>query len=80
MKTFAKLFLVLALSSSSLFANDGHSGTGGYTGCTENCPPPCTEDCGDPLSGSGITGIDESENGEETFFEYLSENFWTIFR
>jgi hypothetical protein len=34
MKTFAKIFLTLALATSSVFATDGHSGSGGYT-CEE---------------------------------------------
>ena len=43
MKTIAKFFLVMALFTGSVWAGDQPNG--GRTGCTENCPPPCTENC-----------------------------------
>lgn len=40
-----KLFLFLALLCGTALA-EGDMGNGGYTPCTENCPPPnCTENC-----------------------------------
>jgi hypothetical protein len=47
---------------------DGDMGGGGYTGCTENCPPPCT-DCTNGLGETtGGTTIIEREPGIFTIF------------
>lgn len=39
MKLTMKLFLLVALFTATVSAGD--MGSGGYTQCTENCPPPC---------------------------------------
>ena len=66
-----KLFLVMALFCGSAFA-DGDQPNGGYTGCTVDCPPPCTENCGSGDGGlmagedadspvDGIDGLDSTD-------------------
>jgi hypothetical protein len=44
MKLTMKLFLALTLLCANVMA-EGEMGGGGYTGCTTDCPPPCTENC-----------------------------------
>jgi hypothetical protein len=40
-----KLFLLLAIFCGTALA-EGDMGNGGYTGCTQNCPPPpCQANC-----------------------------------
>jgi hypothetical protein len=81
MKTLSTIVLALALFTATSFADDGHTGSGGYaddghtgsggyTGCTVDCPPPCTEDC--PASSEGT-----SEEG--SFIYYMNELFGEIF-
>ncbi len=53
-----KVFLTMALFCGSAMA-DGDQPNGGYTGCTVNCPPPCTENC-DP-GGGGDFAADETD-------------------
>ena len=46
MKTMMKLALALSLFGSITLADDGDMGSGGYQGCSPNCPPPpCTAGC-----------------------------------
>lgn len=53
MKVTIKFFLVIIIAASTIFADDGNMGNGGYTGdgnmgnggitCTINCPAPTPE-------------------------------------
>ncbi len=44
-----KIVLAVTLFAGTLLA-DGQMGSGGRGECTgENCPPPCTENCGRPI-------------------------------
>ncbi len=56
MKTTLKVTLMFVLFVSSAFA-DGNMGSGGREGCTVDCPPPCTENCGRPESELTLGGI-----------------------
>ena len=66
MRSIAKLFLVMALSTGSVWAGDQPNG--GYTGCTVDCPPPCTENCdpGDGLFSQDSTVLTEAESEPTT--------------
>lgn len=63
MRSIAKLFLVTALFTGSIWAGDQPNG--GYTGCTVDCPPPCTENC-DPDNGLWIqdSAVDNAVDSE----------------
>jgi hypothetical protein len=52
MKTMLKIILTIALFTSLALAGD--MGSGGYQGCTVDCPPPppCTENCGLAMQGN----------------------------
>jgi hypothetical protein len=52
MKLTIKVCLIVAFFCSAALAGD--QGSGGYGGCTINCPPPpCTENCGQGTSVQG---------------------------
>ena len=83
MKNFAKLFLVLALFTSTAVADDGHTGTGNRGGCTVDCPPACTEECSaaDGTTSNVETGSlgNEASNGSEgSLVDYLT-SMWETF-
>ena len=77
MKTMIKLVMVLALFCGSVMA-DGDQPNGGRTGCTIDCPPPCTENCG---SGGGFAAGDDSDGTalEEPEFESIATDLLVTF-
>ena len=56
MKMTIKVTLMFVLFVSTTFA-DGQMGSGGREGCTVNCPPPCTENCGRSEADLTVGGI-----------------------
>lgn len=61
MKTTIKVTLMFVLFVSTTLA-DGQMGSGGYNGCTVDCPPPpCTENCGRP---EGDTTVVKTKGGK----------------
>ena len=61
MKLTLNLILTFAIFCSAALAGD--QGSGGYGGCTINCPPPppCTENCGQGSSVQGTISITSIE-------------------
>lgn len=68
MTNFLKVALAVTLFTGTMMA-DGQMGSGGRT-CTENCPPPpCTENCGRPISDGGeITLVETIVKGFAKFY------------
>lgn len=79
MKTIKNFLLVLTLTASMAFADDGHTGTGNR--CETCTPPPCTENCGGfAEEGGGSLTLSQTEESEEmTFTEYVTEIFFELF-
>lgn len=80
MKTIRNLFLVFALTATSVFA-DGH--TNGGNRCDTCTPPPCTENCGgfapEEPEVLTITGTQAESDESSVFdFDYWSELFFEL--
>lgn len=80
MKTITNFLLVLTLTASMAFADDGHTGQGNRC---DTCPPPCETCLSDPESETPTTTYEETveeENADESLYEYwkgvLTELFY----
>ena len=79
MRTIKNLILVLALSVTFAFGDDGH--TNGGNRCATCTPPPCTESCGGSAAEEPgvVTGSTEETNVEETsLIDYWSDVFFEL--
>lgn len=80
MKTIRNLILVLALTVTFAFGDDGHTGGGGR--CDTCTPPACTENCGgfagqDPETD--IVSTTETDDDDETsLIDYWSKAFFEL--
>lgn len=71
MKTITNFLLVLALTASMAFADDGHTGQGNRC---DTCPPPCETCLTAPESETPTTFEEqEDEDSAESLYEYWKD-------
>ena len=79
MKTIRNLILVLALTVTFAFGDDGHTGGGGR--CDTCTPPTCTENCGGFAAQDPETAIEsttETDDDETSLIDYWSKAFFEL--